>query len=123
MAQARRATGPPKARDLLGVRAVIAESFERIHRSNLVGMGVLPLEFLPGETPKTLGLTGLEIFEVDGLAQNFEPRKKITVRAKDPAGKEKEKTFTATARVDTPFEVAYYRHGGILQYVLRQMLD
>ncbi len=107
---------------LLGVRAVIAESFERIHRSNLVGMGVLPLEFLHGENPKTLGLSGLEIFEIDGLAQNFEPRKKITVRAKDPAGKEKAKTFTATARVDTPFEVAYYQHGGILQYVLRQML-
>jgi aconitate hydratase len=107
---------------LLGVRVVIAESFERIHRSNLVGMGVLPLEFLPGETPKSLGLTGLEIFEVDGLAHNFEPRKKMKVRAKDPGGKEKEKTFTAIARIDTPFEVAYYQHGGILQYVLRQML-
>jgi aconitate hydratase len=105
---------------LLGVRVVIAESFERIHRSNLVGMGVLPLEFLPGETPKSLGLTGLEIFEVDGLAHNFEPRKKMKVRAKDPSGKEK--SFTAIARIDTPFEVAYYQHGGILQYVLRQML-
>jgi aconitate hydratase len=105
---------------LLGVRAVLAESFERIHRSNLVGMGVLPLEFLPGENPKALGLTGLEIFDIDGLAQNFEPRKRMKVRAKDPSGKEK--TFTATARVDTPFEVAYYQHGGILQYVLRQML-
>jgi aconitate hydratase len=105
---------------LLGVRAVLAESFERIHRSNLVGMGVLPLEFLPGETPKTLGLTGLETFEIDGLAQNFEPRKKMKVRARDAAGKEKH--FTAIARIDTPFEVAYYQHGGILQYVLRQML-
>ncbi len=105
---------------LLGVRAVVAESFERIHRSNLVGMGVLPLEFLPGETPKTLGLTGLELFEIDGLAHNFEPRKKMKVRARDAAGKEKH--FTAIARVDTPFEVAYYQHGGILQYVLRQML-
>ena len=105
---------------LLGVRAVLAESFERIHRSNLVGMGVLPLEFLPGETPKTLGLTGLELFEIDGLAHNFEPRKKMKVRARDAAGKEKH--FTAIARVDTPFEVAYYQHGGILQYVLRQML-
>jgi len=104
---------------LLGVRAVLAESFERIHRSNLVGMGVLPLEFLPGETPKTLGLTGLEIFEIDGLAHNFEPRKKMKVRARNTSGKEKH--FTAIARVDTPFEVAYYRHGGILQYVLRQM--
>ena len=105
---------------LLGVRAVIAESFERIHRTNLVGMGVLPLEFLPGETPKTLGLTGLEIFEIDGLAHNFEPRKKMKVRARDTSGKEKH--FTAIARIDTPFEVAYYQHGGILQYVLRQML-
>jgi aconitate hydratase len=105
---------------LLGVRAVLAESFERIHRSNLVGMGVLPLEFLPDETPKTLGLTGHEIFEIEGLASNFEPRKKMKVRARDASGKEKH--FTAIARIDTPFEVAYYQHGGILQYVLRQML-
>ena len=105
---------------LLGVRAVLAESFERIHRSNLVGMGVLPLEFLPGETPKSLGLTGLEVFEIEGLAQNFEPRKKMKVLARDPSGKETE--FTTVARVDTPFEVAYYQNGGILHYVLRQML-
>jgi aconitate hydratase len=105
---------------LLGVRAVIAESFERIHRSNLVGMGVLPLEFQPGENLNSLGLTGLEIFDVEGLAQNFEPRKKMKVRARKADGKEI--TFTAVARVDTPFEVAYYQHGGILQYVLRQML-
>ncbi|HXQ27192.1 MAG TPA: aconitate hydratase AcnA [Candidatus Acidoferrales bacterium] len=105
---------------LLGVRVVLAESFERIHRSNLVGMGVLPLEFLPGESPKTLGLTGLEIFDFEGLAKNFEPRKKIKVTARDLSGKAKH--FTAIARVDTPFEVAYYQHGGILQYVLRQML-
>ena len=105
---------------LLGVHAVLAESFERIHRSNLVGMGVLPLEFLPGENPKTLGLKGLEIFDVEGLAQNFEPRKKMWVRTRDAAGKER--NFTAIARVDTPFEVAYYQNGGILQYVLRQML-
>jgi aconitate hydratase len=105
---------------LLGVHAVLAESFERIHRSNLVGMGVLPLEFLPDETPTTLGLTGHEVFEIDGLAHNFEPRKKMKVRAHDASGKEKH--FTAIARIDTPFEVAYYQHGGILQYVLRQML-
>jgi aconitate hydratase len=105
---------------LLGVRVVLAESFERIHRSNLVGMGVLPLEFTPGENLKSLGLTGLEIFDFEGLARDFEPRKKIKVRARDANGKEK--NFTAVARVDTPFEVAYYRHGGILQYVLRQML-
>jgi aconitate hydratase len=105
---------------LLGVRAVLAESFERIHRSNLVGMGVLPLEFMPGENFSSLGLSGLEIFDVEGLARSFEPRKKMDVRARKPDGKEI--TFTAVARVDTPFEVAYYQHGGILQYVLRQML-
>src|SRR5271154_6781939 len=99
---------------LLGVRVVLAESFERIHRSNLVGMGVLPLEFTPGENLKSLGLTGLEIFGFEGLAQNFEPRKKIKVRARSADGKEK--NFIATARVDTPFEISYYRHGGILQY-------
>ncbi|HEY3937052.1 MAG TPA: aconitate hydratase, partial [Bryobacteraceae bacterium] len=98
----------------------LAESFERIHRSNLVGMGVLPLEFAPGEDFKSLGLTGLEIFDFEGLGEKFEPGKKIKVRARD--AQDKEKQFTATARVDTPFEVAYYQHGGILQYVLRQML-
>src|SRR5271156_2423572 len=105
---------------LLGVRAVLAESFERIHRSNLVGMGVLPLEFLPGETLASLGLTGLEIFAIAGLAGNFEPRKKMKVTARDAQGKETR--FNALARIDTPFEVSYYQHGGILQYVLRQML-
>jgi len=80
---------------------------------------VLPLEFLPGENLKTLRLTGLEAFDVEGLAQNFEPRKKMKLHAR-AAGKEK--NFTAIARVDTPFEVAYYQNGGILQYVLRQML-
>ena len=106
---------------LLGVRAVLAESFERIHRSNLVGMGVLPLEFEPGESPKSLGLTGLEIYDFEGLAKTFEPRKKIRVTARDEKGAIKAQ-FTTVARVDTPFEVAYYQHGGILQYVLRQML-
>ena len=105
---------------LLGVRAVLAESFERIHRSNLAGMGVLPLEFMPGENAESLGLTGLEVFDLEGLAKDFEPRKKIRVRARGADGKEK--SFTAIARVDTPFEAAYYRHGGILPYVLRQML-
>jgi aconitate hydratase len=105
---------------LLGVRAVLAESFERIHRSNLVGMGVLPLEFLPGETLASLGLTGLEIFAIEGLAGNFEPRKKMKVTARHDHGKETH--FDVLARIDTPFEVSYYQHGGILQYVLRQML-
>src|SRR6202167_3568306 len=105
---------------LLGVRAVLAESFERIHRSNLVGMGVLPLEFLPGDTLASLGLSGLEVFAIEGLAGKLEPRKKMKVTARDAQGKETR--FDALARIDTPFEVSYYQHGGILQYVLRQML-
>jgi aconitate hydratase len=109
-----------KGTRLLGVRAVIAESFERIHRSNLVGMGVLPLEFLPGQHRESLGLTGHEVFDIEGVA-TLTPQKEITVRAK-PAGGEV-KTFKARIRVDTPEEVSYYRHGGILQYVLRQMLE
>jgi aconitate hydratase len=105
---------------LLGVRAVIAESFERIHRSNLIGMGVLPLEFLPGETRDTLGLSGFETYHVEGMT-GLEPRKRLGVRAVDSRGGQ-EKAFTAVARVDTPEELAYLRHGGILHFVLRQML-
>jgi aconitate hydratase len=108
-----------KGTRLLGVRAVIAESYERIHRSNLIGMGVLPLEFKHGETRESLGLTGHETFEIEGVA-TLTPRKDILVRVKSDDGKEKQ--FIATARVDTPEEVSYYQHGGILQYVLRQML-
>jgi aconitate hydratase len=108
-----------KGTRLLGVRAVIAESYERIHRSNLVGMGVLPLEFKAGENRETLGLTGQEVFEIEGVA-SLSPKKTITVRTK--SGGVLTKTFTAIARVDTPEEVSYYHHGGILQYVLRQML-
>ena len=104
---------------LLGVRAVIAESYERIHRSNLVGMGVLPLEFKPGETAESLGITGHESFTVEG-ASKLAPRAKLRVHARDDRGKEK--VFEVVARADTPEEVAYYRHGGILPYVLRQML-
>jgi aconitate hydratase len=104
---------------LLGVRAVIAESYERIHRSNLVGMGVLPLEFEPGQTPASLGLTGREQYSIEGIGA-LSPRKKVTVRATDDAGKTT--TFQTIARADTPEEVAYYQHGGILRYVLRQML-
>jgi aconitate hydratase len=99
----------------------LAETFERIHRSNLVGMGVLPLEFLPGESAKSLGLTGLEIYDFEGLSQTFELRKRIRVTVRDRDGGVA-RHFHAVARVDTPFEVAYYRHGGILPYVLRQML-
>ena len=108
-----------KGTRLLGVRAVLAESYERIHRSNLVGMGVLPLEFKAGENRETLGLTGQEIFELEGVS-SLTPKKLINVQAKSATGSVKK--FTATARVDTPEEVSYYHHGGILQYVLRQML-
>jgi aconitate hydratase len=104
---------------LLGVRVVLAESFERIHRSNLVGMGVLPLEFMSGENFRSLGLSGLEIFDFEGLSKNFATRRHIRVTARAGGGV---KQFTAIARVDTPFEVSYYQHGGILHYVLRQML-
>ncbi len=98
---------------------MIAESYERIHRSNLVGMGVLPLEFKSGENRETLGLTGQEVFEIDGVA-SLSPKKAISVRAQ--AGDGSTKTFSVIVRVDTPEEVSYYHHGGILQYVLRQML-
>jgi aconitate hydratase len=108
-----------KGTRLLGVRAVIAESYERIHRSNLVGMGVLPLEFKLGENRESLGLTGHELYEIEGIA-GLAPKKPITFRAKSEDGKVK--TFTVAARADTPEEVSYYHHGGILQYVLRQML-
>jgi aconitate hydratase len=109
-----------KGTRLLGVRAVIAESYERIHRSNLVGMGVLPLEFKPGENRESLGLTGHEVFSIEGVS-TLSPRKQATVHAKSADGKEK--TFSVMVRVDTPEEVFYYQHGGILQYVLRQMLE
>jgi aconitate hydratase len=101
---------------LLGVRAVIAESFERIHRSNLVMMGVLPLEYPAGTTAESLGLTGHEVFEV-AVDDSLQPRDWVTLRAVGDAVIE----FEALARVDTPVEVDYLRHGGILHYVLREM--
>ena len=104
---------------LLGVKAVIAKSFERIHRSNLVGMGVLPLQFEAGQDAKSLGLTGQETFAVAGVAKDLAPKKKLTVTATDTEGKKT--TFTAVCRLDTPNEVDYYRHGGILHFVLRQL--
>jgi aconitate hydratase len=106
---------------LLGVRAVIAESFERIHRANLVGMGVLPLEFVDGETRLTLGLTGYETYEILRLSDDMRPKAKLTVRAKTADGTVK--TFSAVSRIDTPEELSYYRHGGILPYVLRQLVS
>jgi aconitate hydratase len=104
-----------KGTRLLGVRAVIAESFERIHRSNLVGMGVLPLQFADGESAESLGLTGHETFTIEGLADADEIPRELTVKADD-------KEFKVTARIDTPKEQRYYRHGGILQFVLRELL-
>ena len=105
---------------LLGVRAVIAESFERIHRSNLVGMGVIPLEFKAGDTRHSLGLTGFETFDIEGLDDSMRPRAMLTVRASAPGGQPK--TFQVVSRIDTPEELSYYRHGGILNYVLRQLV-
>jgi aconitate hydratase len=109
---------------LLGIRAVIAESFERIHRSNLVGMGILPLQFLAEESAETSGLTGEEVFDILGVPDvlaNFAPGKTVKVRANKPDGVVLE--FHATVRIDTPQEVQYYKHGGILQYVLRQLMS
>ena len=109
---------------LLGVRAVIAESYERIHRSNLVGMGILPLQFLPGENAESLKLTGEEIFEIGGIREiieNFKPARQIEVKA--TRGKDAVLHFKALVRIDTPQEAQYYANGGILQYVLRQLLS
>jgi aconitate hydratase len=109
---------------LQGVRMVLAESYERIHRSNLVGMGILPLQYAAGASAESLGLTGRETYDVSGLsagiASGFADGRTVTVRAIDEAGEVKE--FTAVVRIDTPQEVQYYRHGGILQFVLRQLL-
>ena len=104
-----------KGTKLLGVRAVIAESFERIHRSNLVGMGVLPLQFKPGDSAASLGLSGHETFSIAGIAESEEIPREVTVRAD-------EREFSVIVRIDTPNEQRYYRHGGILQYVLRGLL-
>jgi aconitate hydratase len=106
---------------LLGVRAVMAVSFERIHRSNLVGMGVLPLELPSGKSWCDLGLTGEEVFDVLGLDDSLQPAAQLTVRAKATDGTSKE--FCCRARIDTPVELEYYRNGGILQTVLRKLLD
>ncbi len=109
---------------LQGVSAVIAESFERIHRSNLVGMGILPLEFLPGQTAESLGLTGTEVVSIagiaDGVKNGFAKGRELTVVAKGDAG---EKTFKAKVRIDTPQEIKYYQNGGILSFVLRQLAE
>jgi aconitate hydratase len=109
---------------LLGVRVVLAESFERIHRSNLVGMGILPLQFLDDESAETNGLTGEEVYDIVGLVdvlKDFAAGKTVKVRAKKTGGTVTE--LDATVRIDTPQEVLYYKNGGILQYVLRQLLE
>jgi aconitate hydratase len=106
---------------LLGVKAVIAESFERIHRSNLVGMGVLPLQFMPGENVETLGLTGREIYSIDGLTDELRPKQEVSIRAQKENGDVLQ--FNAVVRLDTAIEVKYYRNGGILHTVLRNMLS
>ncbi|MBX5477061.1 MAG: aconitate hydratase AcnA [Clostridia bacterium] len=109
-----------KGPQLLGVRAVLAESFERIHRSNLVGMGILPLQFKDGESAASLGLDGFETYDIEGL-ERLAPRAEVTVKATKPDGRVV--TFQAIARLDTPVDVEYYRNGGILQTVLRRMLN
>lgn len=109
-----------KGANLLGIKAVIAESFERIHRSNLVGMGVLPLEYPEGKNAESLGLDGTEVFAISGISDELKPHKMMTVNATKANGQTV--TFQARARFDSAIEVAYFRHGGILQYVLRGFL-
>jgi aconitate hydratase len=108
-----------KGVQLQGVRAVIAESYERIHRSNLVGMGVLPLQFQPGQSAESLGLTGYETFEILGLDDQLQPNQIYTVRAISDEGKVTE--FEVISRINTPVEANYYKNGGILQTVLRRI--
>ena len=105
-----------KGTKLQGVKAVIAESFERIHRSNLVGMGVIPCEFIDEQTAESLGLSGQEKFTILGIAENFSPGKILTVKADDIV-------FNVKARVDTPLEIDYLKNGGVLNYVLRNFID
>ena len=107
---------------LLGVKAVVAESFERIHRSNLVGMGVLPLQFKEHVNAETLGLDGSEVFDITGLqGVEIAPRQDVTLRIRRQGGDEQE--VPLTLRIDTPIEIEYYRHGGILPFVLRQLIS
>ncbi|HUV30869.1 MAG TPA: aconitate hydratase AcnA [Acidobacteriota bacterium] len=104
---------------LLGIKAVLAQSFERIHRSNLIGMGILPLQFLEGESRESLALKGDELYTIEGLTNNLKPRRKVRVRALSSGG---EKDFQVIVRIDTHVEAEYYRHGGVLPMVLRQLL-
>lgn len=109
-----------KGTRLLGVKAVIAQSFERIHRSNLVGMGVLPCQFLDGASALSLKLDGTETFDLIGLDKGVRPLQHLQLRINRASGESEE--ITVILRIDTPIEVDYYRHGGILPYVLRQLL-
>jgi aconitate hydratase len=105
---------------LLGVRAVIASSFERIHRSNLVGMGVLPLQFVDGTNAQSLKLDGTETYTINGLSRDLRPRQELSLQIQRANGEKQ--SVPLILRIDTPIEVDYYRHGGILPYVLRQLL-
>ena len=105
---------------LQGVKAAIAETYERIHRSNLIGMGILPLQFSPGEDRHSLGLTGEEIYDIEGLDDDLQPGQVLEVVAKSG---EDEKRFSVVCRIDTPVEINYYRNGGILHAVLRRMAE
>ena len=105
----------------MGVKAVIAESYERIHRANLVGMGVLPLQFQDGEGASALGITGQETFDIGGLTGELEPRQKVSVTATRPDGTNFE--FTVIARLDSSVDILYYQNGGILHTVLRNLLN
>jgi aconitate hydratase len=109
-----------KGTRLLGVRAVVAASFERIHRSNLVGMGVLPLQFIDGTSAQSLGLDGSEVFSITGLSDSIQPGQQVTLEIQ---GKDRQsRSAPIKLRIDTPIEIDYYRHGGILPFVLRQLL-
>jgi len=109
-----------KGTRLLGVKAVIAASFERIHRSNLVGMGVLPLQFLEGTSAQSLGLDGSEKFSITGLSGSIKPGQQVTLEIERTNGEKR--ALPVNLRIDTPIEIDYYRHGGILPFVLRQLL-
>jgi aconitate hydratase len=109
-----------KGTRLLGVKAVVAASFERIHRSNLVGMGVLPLQFLEGTSAQSLGLDGSEKFSITGLSDSIKPGQQVTLEIERTNGEKR--ALPVKLRIDTPIEIDYYRHGGILPFVLRQLL-
>jgi aconitate hydratase len=104
---------------LLGIKAVVAESFERIHRSNLVGMGILPLQFKAGENRESLQLTGEETFDLPSLSDNLKPGEEIELKVTGSSGDQR--SITVLSRIDSPIEADYYRHGGILPYVLRRL--